>query len=709
MSKEKDLFNLIKNHQYDKLIRIIKEDPNIDLNEVDETNTYLIQYAILFRQKNILALLISRNCKLDILDSEGRNIFYIPIKFGYIEIVDILINFSNIVIGIPLLEMQDNFQNIPLHYAINFNRLDIVENMLNIRSNINFKDLDGNTALHLLVKKIKDDNINILDLLMKNNISINQVNNLGQNALHIATENDNINICIFLLNNGININTETINNQLTPILIATIHNNFNLCSLYLKYDVNINCQDIYGNSILMYSIMNKTKQLIELYYEKVDVNLTNISGNISLILYFIYEYNIDKFDEYYFREILKKTKLNIQNNEGKTCWHFLIEYDIWDKYYKILKKKKNKIFIQDINGKTPYDILIEKYPNKKNKFIRLIAKSFYVHIKNNRDKYNTELKCDINNKKDCIDEIKNMIINDKISYPNIKKSYCVANLDFQNIKFSSYTGITLDILMGLIYIKKKFNNVLTSLTDNFIENDKLENYYKINGILKNIQPEFLNFEILWSYQKLFYPTNLKIIIEQFLNDNSKLYLIIPLGIELYNGAHANILFYDKNKHEIERFEPYGNSFPPSFNYIPESLDLQLENLFKNFFNDSLKYFKPIMYQPKIGLQLLDTIEYDKEKNIGDPGGFCAAWSLWYCEMRITNINVDRKDITNKLINYIRTKRIAFRSIIRSFTKNITDIRDEILNKANLDINDWLNDKYDEKKWNIVINEIKKLI
>ena len=706
---EENLFVLIKNHQYDKLIKIIKEYPNIDLNEPDDTNTYLIQYAILFRQKDLLALLISKNCRLDILDSDGRNIFYIPIKFGYMEIVDILINFSNIVIGIPLLEMQDKFKNIPLHYAINFNRLDIVENMLKIRSNINFKDLDGNTALHLLVDKIKDNNIYILDLLMNNNISINQINNLGQNALHISTQNNNINICMFLLNNNININMETIKDYLTPLLIATIQNNFNLCSLFLNYDVNINCQDIYGNSVLMYSIINKSKELIELYYDKVNINLTNINGNIAINLYFDNNYEKNKLDEYYFREILKKTKLNTQNNEGKTSWHFLIEYDIWDNYYKILKKKKNKIFIQDINGKTPYDILIEKYPDKKNKFLNLIAKSFYINIKNNMDKYNFKLKSDINNKKDCINEIKNIIINDNISYPIVKKSYCLSNLDFENIKFSTYTGITLDVLIGLIYIKQKFNNVQTSLTENFIKNEKIENYYRINGILKNIQSEFLNFEIIWSYQKLFYPTNLKIIIEDFFKDDSKLYLIIPLGIELHNGAHANIILYDKNKHEIERFEPYGNSFPPDFNYIPESLDIQLENLFKNFFDNSLKYFKPSSYEPKIGFQLLDIIEYNKEKNIGDPGGFCAAWSLWYCEMRISNININRNNITNKLINNIRSKRFSFRSIIRSFTKNITILRDDILLKAELDINDWLNDKYDNIKWNKIINEIKKLI
>ena len=297
---------------------------------------------------------------------------------------------------------------------------------------------------------------------------------------------------------------------------------------------------------------------------------------------------------------------------------------------------------------------------------------------------------------------------------------------YDNIKFSSYTGISLDVLMGLIYICKKFNTVQTTLTKNFMKNQILEDYYSANGIQKGLYDDFLNFELIWSYQKLFFPTTLKTTIHDFLKNNNKRFLIIPIGIELTVGAHANILLYDKINNEMERFEPYGKDFPPGFNYNPSGLDNNLKNYFKNYFDidnnllitreldgsnntngkKPFKYITPFEYELKIGFQTLDTLEYSKEKYIGDPGGFCEVWSLWYVEMRLTNLNIERKDIIYKLINYIRSKQISFRSIIRGFTKNITDIRDEYLLKVGLDINKWLNENYTKEQWENLINLIK---
>ena len=749
-SKENILFNLIKNNEYDKLIQIIKTDNTIDINEVDETGIYLIQYAILFRQLNLVALLISHNCKLDILDEEGRSIFYIPIKFGYNEIISLLINFSNVVIGIPLLEIQDLKLNIPLHYAIIFNKYNVIDEILNAKSNINFKDIDGNTALHLITQLNKIDNINLIQKMIDKKIGLNHINNLGQTALHISTENNNIDICKILLNNNINIDIETLDDHLTALLISSIHLNINICILLLKYKPNINCQDVYGNSVLNHAILNKSKQIIELFYDIVDVNLINISGNISINLFFESDYEIDKFNEYKFIEILQKSKINIQNNIGKTTWHYLVQTNIWQSYVDILKYKKNKIFIQDINGISSFDIVKNDYNNQFDNFIAIIADSFYnIIIKNSSNQYNFNIDCiakistgldiKLNNKSNikqefnhkskskCIEIIKDIIINDHISIPDKKKLYNLNPIEFDNIKFSTYTGITLDIVMGLIYLKNKFNNISTSLTIDFINNQQLENYYKINGIQKGIFSDFLNFEIIWSFQKLFLPSNLKQIINNFKLNINQRYLIIPIGIELSNGAHSNILLYDKILNEMERFEPYGMNFPPGFNYNPHSLDNNLKNLFLNYFklsdleieslieltklkvNSDFKYYSPFDYQTKIGLQLLDTIEYNIEKNIGDPGGFCSAWSLWYIEMRLTNLNIKRNELNYKLINYIRLKRISFRSVIRSFAKNITDIRDLYLLEADIDINQWLNNNLTEIKWNKLIDEIKKAI
>lgn len=691
------LFELIKNHEYKKLIEIIKSDNNIDLNETDESGLYLIQYAIIFRQIDILSLLISRNCKLDILDSDGKNIFYIPIKFGYFDIVKLLINFSNITIGIPLLEIADKNMNIPIHYAIIYQKYDIIKEILNTNSNINYKDIDGNTALHLVIKHMKKNTIEIIKLLLIKKIGINYTNNIGQNALHMAIENNNIEITKLLLENKINYDTETNDNHLTPILLATLQNNVDICKLLLTYPININCQDVYGNTILDYAIINKSKQLIDLYYNIVDVNLINISGEIAINLFFN-NYDVKTLDEYRFREILMKSEMNIQNNDGKTIWHYLVEYDIWEHYTEILINKRNKIHIQDNKLMTPYKIIETKYPKKLSKFVDLIANSFKNYI------INTNSKPDYNGD---INIIKDLIINKHISSPESNKAYCPIS-ETENLKFSTYIGISLDIVSGLIYIKQKFNIVETSLTKNFIDNSMLEDYYNSNGKEKQ-NSEFLNFEIVWYYQRLFYPTNIKDIIKQFLNDNDKRYLIIPLGIGLSHGSHANIIIYDKDTNSIERFEPYGSNYPPGFNYNPINLDLILKNLFLNYFNDKLKYFAPSDYEPKIGFQFLDAMTYDKEKNIGDTGGFCAAWSLWYVEMRIINKNISRDLLINKLINLIRTKNISFRTVIRNFTKNIIDIRDKILSDSNLDINQWFNNNYDDNQYNKLIKNISSFL
>jgi hypothetical protein len=612
-----------------------------------------------------------------------------------------------------------------LHYAIIFNRFNIIRDMLQIKSNINFKDNDGNTALHLMIKSSKEDTTELIYMMIEKNIGLNQVNKNGENALHIAVDMNNLIITKLLLKNGININTDTVNDHLTPLLIATIHGNIKMCELLLEYKPNINCQDIYGNTVLNHAILNKSKQLIELFNDKVDVNLTNISGNITVNLFFENDIQIDKLLDYKFDTILLKSRLNIQNNIGKTTWHYLIGKDIWETYESILKEKKNKIFIQDIDGLTPYDIIIKNFPKKKDKFINLISESFFNYISRNLDEsYSIKINCiekikkisDINKissseKNEYLDEIKTIILEMKISLPEKKKTYCLNNVSFENIKFSSYTGISLDIIMGLIYISKKFNTIKTSLTIDFINNPILENYYKSNGIQKGIFSDFLNFEIVWSFHKMFVPTTLKQIIIDFKADSLKKFLVIPIGIELTNGAHANIILYNKETNEMERFEPYGMNYPPGFNYNPSALDTNLRNLFMNYFENynqmEFKFFSPYNYQTKIGLQLLDTIEYNKEKNIGDPGGFCAAWSLWYIEMRISNINITRNDILHKLINYIRLKKISFRSVIRSFTKNVTELRDDYLDKSKIDINQWLNDNFTEIEWNILIDLIKK--
>ncbi len=103
--------------------------------------------------------------------------------------------------------------------------------------------------------------------------------------------------------------------------------------------------------------------------------------------------------------------------------------------------------------------------------------------------------------------------------------------------------------------------------------------------------------------------------------------------------------------------------------------------------------------------MLDIFESNK-KRIGDPGGFCALWTVWYVDMRITYKTLKPKDLVNVLIKAIRTQNISVKNMIRNYAVHIIKDRDEILNKVGIDINDWLNDQYNDTHLDEIIKNLQ---
>jgi hypothetical protein len=97
--------------------------------------------------------------------------------------------------------------------------------------------------------------------------------------------------------------------------------------------------------------------------------------------------------------------------------------------------------------------------------------------------------------------------------------------------------------------------------------------------------------------------------------------------------------------------------------------------------------------PSIGFQILENLESDKCKRIGDPNGFCGVWSIWWVYQRMLNIDIQIDNIANELIKYIKYDGLKFKNIIRNFSSKITELRDSFLKKYDLDINDWVNNNY----------------
>ena len=713
------LFILLKSHKIVEFKEIILNNPNLDLNITDLSDNYLIQYLVLYNYIELVQILLNRGCKVDIYDNDYRSILFNVIKYNYIKLLDVILKKESESIGISLLSYSDNYGLYPLHYAIMFNNVEAIKLILKYNININELDFNGD---NYLMYSIKYKNNEIFNLILNKNPFIDHQTNTGETILHIACNFGMYNIVKMLLKKNINVNLADYKIQITPIFYSIIRDNLELFNLLInKSDLKI--QDVEGNNILHYAIKEKNKSIINAIIDKIDdFNISNINGRLPLHLLLYLNQNKILVSNINYIKVINKTNLNILDNHGYSNLFLLVKFNIWKQIKKNLINKKLNGFIL-INNKNLYNHVDEK---NQDEFLNLLTTSYINQIrtknrnwKNNLDKLcKTKLSINKYNKLEnkkikfkkniddvCFPLIKNYILENMISLPIKIKPYDIQIYNIKDYNFVSYTGDIIDILFGLIYLKEKFKNITTTLSSEFDKNYKLKKFYLDNQKRQVLLKEFLNLEIIWINQNIFYPTILEDKINNFKKSNDR-FLIIPLGIELSLGSHANILIYDKKLNEIERFEPHGSIYPYAFNYNPDLLDNLLYNYFNSFF-DKIIYKKPSDFLPKLGFQYLEN--YTKTQKIGDPGGFCASWCTWYVSIRLTYPDVDRIKIINKIIRKIRQQNIGFKKVIRNFSKKITDIRDTFLNEIDHDINDWKNNQINENQIIKLIINIKNYI
>jgi ankyrin repeat protein len=742
MDINKELFELLKKNKLEEFKKLLNSSEDIDVNIRDENNNYLLAEAIHMTNYELINSLIKKGAKLDIVDTDGRPILYIPINRGLNDLLKILLEENKHQIGVPIVDIYDSYNKIPLHYAINRKNIDAVKLLLEYGSNVNYKDKDGLNALHMAVYARSYD---ICKLVINHGVNINSICDTGETALHIACNLSLLDIVELLIKHKININKQDFEHHFTAFHYAVNINNKNIIMILLKNDAGINIQDAYGNTVIHYCIMEHNLEILEIIVmntkEKINFNLWNIEGKIPLHL--LFDDVPDRLDDY-LNIILSHSNLNIQENkEGNSGLHYLCRLNIWASYEDTLKNNKIDIFICNKKGKRPIDYIKK---DKLDHFLDIITQSYirrlrlddtkweerwdnvcsrelYEITSKEKNELNVKIKNELNvkinenNKNDlCPQIIKKKLYNilnetdenkrcSIPSYPIKKTSINIQLSEGDKIQFPLFTGSTLDVLIGLVYLLKKHKNACSTLTKDFIENTSLCNYYKSIGIIMSNRCEFLNFEIVWVQYKLH-------LIQQFdehvlncLKNSDKRFIIFAVGIELREGSHANYLIYDKKQNEVERFESHGYSVI-GLNYNGELLDNLLEKKFKSII-PGIIYVRPQDYLPKIGFQLVDVTE--KNKVIGDPGGYCALWSIWYTDMRLSYPDLPRSKLVNKLFIIMRKKNISFKNMIRNYTINIINIRDKIFNKANIDINDWMNESYTEKQFNTIIDEIKNEI
>ena len=773
------IFDLVKHREWDKLIKIIKST-EIDLNIKDNSGMWLIEYAILFNQMELIDVLLEKNIRIDITDDNSKSILYNVIKFSYSNILIKLLEKNKTTIGKSILEIQDTNQNIPLFYAIKLFNIDCVKIILEYTNNFYISNSDGDNALHLA---IKTQNFEIFELVSKYfNDYRKSRNSNGESYLHLIIKLK----CFNMLEKFINkIKTDPYIKEILNYvefkynftILHYICVGLDFVSLEILYKLGVldlidgNIQDNSGNIFYHYFINNIIN--FKSITSDIEKNIINANKIFSNIKWNINIYNIDGNTpgHIFFSNIIFFSKsnlnilinwisenidMNIQNFKGESILYLVIKNNYWKNISNILVNKKLDIFIIIEGKETIFDYL-EK--NDYRKFLDIVTQSYlnllttnsssskWIEYWDNRCKKivklselnETELELLINldiikekSKHDeniCFEIIKNKL--DKAvdifiqtkntfeitSYPQSHKFYKLIS-KYPNVVVSTFSGSTIDVLVGMIYLINKFNkkensyyiqssiNILKSKNDIIVCNPSIiSNPLKQNPVSnisnsQNMICEINGFEIMWINKNIIFPiqNNISInsILKWMVNNKSSgcRWFIVPIGIEFNSFSHANYLIIDIENMEVERFEPHGAYPPVGYNYSPELLD----TLISNYIGESgfeFKYFKPIDYLPKIGFQTIEINEL-KADYIGDPNGFCALWCIWWTDMRLSNPEITRNKLIKLLTKELINNKYSYKKLIRDYSYYIVDLRDKLFIKANTNINEWLNDIITEK-------------
>ena len=711
------LYNMIKfeSKLSEEIIDIVlkKNSTNFGINLLDKQDVNgrtLFQYCVMFENikffNKIFEFSLKDNSAEDIInfldtttDKQGDNIFFTSLKRSSSVFTSILMLFSKKLKSLPMLKQTNSNGENLLHFCI-INQIDDLIEYLIDNNLVDFNQITIDNGFSILHTYLVNTNPNIrnntsesntkhssnLSLLEKiiEKSDILKEDNFGNTILHLLIRESNFELFDIVLESIEKSNA----NQNDSIRSDSFHTLYNYTNLE-------------GFSAIHLLIDSLSINRIDIFEKKK--NLSNQS-NVS--------YSVIEF-------LIKKSDLNLQNIYGDTCIHLLLKKNLFIKFSKLLEEKEKNIFVENKKRITPFEI-IKNYKNEDyDKIMNIIYRSYYNSLKNlskskNLDSYTNistfnfkklekwEIDCskliNSNNSskedKYCIQKIKE-IVNSKNNFRSIPKEK-ILKLDFDSgiaINNCFFSGFQIDTLFGLLFLKEKFN-IGTVFGYPLTVNDKLEKLYNETGLDYIHQFNFNNIMIYWIYHKISFvnDSNFDEIIRSK-SDNKEI-VIIPIGIELSNGAHTNILFCDFKNNIIERFEPNGSDPPIYFNYNPELLDKLIENRFSNILSN-FTYLPPKKFLPKIGFSMIENIQ-SPCKNIGDPNGFCTVWCIWYCYQKLLSMNnANSEEFVKYLIKILKLQNKNFKEVIRNFSKNISQLRDQFLKKYNLDINLWISYEYTE--------------
>ena len=241
------------------------------------------------------------------------------------------------------------------------------------------------------------------------------------------------------------------------------------------------------------------------------------------------------------------------------------------------------------------------------------------------------------------------------------------------VKRTDFKGTYLQGLIGLVYLMNKYPDACTTVN--------------------NVTGKTSDFAFTWTCvnrkRTIIPPRDFIKNWKKCLKNKKIKTIVVPMRLENLNGCrkknvgHANYFIYSKKRKTIERFEPNGGAVSIDKRFFQsDKIDAAFRDwFFKRPELEITTYLTPMQLCPKGGFQ--DAQAKEALKVLGDPGGFCLAWNLWYVNLRLNNPDKDPDKLIIKAIKALNTPSKTRTAFIRNYSQFILNESQKVFKKINV--------------------------
>lgn len=480
------------------------------------------------------------------------------------------------------------------------------------------------------------------------------------------------------------------NKYFTPLIVSILNKSpfFTYAINHIKKHKRNDHNVLFYKNPILEAIQVANIEAIELLlsFDNLDLDVYNYDLNTPAHLILM---KSKEFDDKIKDEIISRTKnVNQINMFGFTVLHELATQNLLEYYKDILSKKICDPYIKNINGHTTVHLCND---------IDLLASIVVNGIINNAKNITIQTKCI---KKKVVKSMKSQILTCiKQEFNNVlkgKHSIVNSTVMFSQLKpvnTVAYTSADEDSYMFFLYLMKnkkisKLHNLKMKSTGTVLSKytELFNKYSEISGM-----------EIWWhNIDNNIIPCNFDKHIKKLKPGIYFMFLTILFDI----GTHQNCLIIDSEKKMIIRFEPHGHvTFGDIFEF-----DNMMKKLCKKI---KYSYFEPSMYMSGSSFQTLSFESNVMEKKIGDPNGFCLAWTIWFTELYVDNPTVPLSNLMMETLKKMIYTNVTLLSHIRSYSNKLLIFRCNFLKSIKYPMERIFNKQYIQSDSELIYNEINK--